>query len=131
MRVHGLDDKGGVGVSIDPCRSDITEIAGHTADVRKTFTFNAIFSFPHMVVLPGVVIALTMLSFSFVGDGLRDAFDPRLRQPRSTSTQSQRSDRISDFRQPVSSNSRIAMAAVADSANSLSMTAIMSARRAI
>ncbi len=38
--------------------------------------FNAIFSFPHMVVLPGVVIALTMLSFTFLGDGLRDALDP-------------------------------------------------------
>jgi oligopeptide transport system permease protein len=38
--------------------------------------FNAIFSFPHMVVLPGVAIALTMLSFTFLGDGLRDALDP-------------------------------------------------------
>jgi oligopeptide transport system permease protein len=28
--------------------------------------------------LPTILIALTMLSFSFVGDGLRDALDPRL-----------------------------------------------------
>ena len=42
--------------------------------------FSAIFSFPHMVVLPGIAIALTMLSFTFLGDGLRDALDPRLRR---------------------------------------------------
>ena len=39
--------------------------------------FNSIFSYPHMVLLPGVAIALTMLSFAFLGDGLRDALDPR------------------------------------------------------
>jgi len=38
--------------------------------------FNAIFSFPRMVLLPGIAIALTMLSFTFLGDGLRDALDP-------------------------------------------------------
>ncbi|MFL5804534.1 MAG: ABC transporter permease [Roseiflexaceae bacterium] len=38
--------------------------------------FDAIFSFPHMVALPGIAIALTMLSFTFLGDGLRDALDP-------------------------------------------------------
>jgi ABC-type dipeptide/oligopeptide/nickel transport system permease subunit len=39
--------------------------------------FNSIFSYPHIVILPGVAIALTMLSFTFLGDGLRDALDPR------------------------------------------------------
>jgi oligopeptide transport system permease protein len=39
--------------------------------------FNSIFSYPHMVVLPGLAIAITMLSFAFLGDGLRDALDPR------------------------------------------------------
>jgi ABC-type dipeptide/oligopeptide/nickel transport system permease subunit len=39
--------------------------------------FNSIFSYPHLVLLPGVAIALTMLSFTFLGDGLRDALDPR------------------------------------------------------
>jgi ABC-type dipeptide/oligopeptide/nickel transport system permease subunit len=34
----------------------------------------------HMGLFPTVMIALTMLSFSFVGDGLRDALDPRLRK---------------------------------------------------
>lgn len=39
--------------------------------------FNSIFSFPYLVVLPGIAIAITMLSFTFLGDGLRDALDPR------------------------------------------------------
>lgn len=39
--------------------------------------FTAIFSYPHLVVIPGSAIALTMLSCTFVGDGLRDALDPR------------------------------------------------------
>ncbi len=34
----------------------------------------------HMGLLPTLLIALIMLSFSFVGDGLRDALDPRLRK---------------------------------------------------
>jgi oligopeptide transport system permease protein len=42
--------------------------------------FDSIFSLPHLVVLPGIAIALTMLSFTFLGDGLRDALDPRGQQ---------------------------------------------------
>jgi oligopeptide transport system permease protein len=37
----------------------------------------AIFSAPHMVLFPALVIALTMLAFNFLGDGLRDALDPQ------------------------------------------------------
>jgi len=33
----------------------------------------------HLVVFPGVAIVITVLSFNQLGDGLRDAFDPRLR----------------------------------------------------
>lgn len=33
----------------------------------------------YLVTLPGVVLALTSLSIMFVGDGLRDAFDPKLK----------------------------------------------------
>jgi oligopeptide transport system permease protein len=31
-------------------------------------------------VFPSIAIALTMLSFTFLGDGLRDALDPRLKE---------------------------------------------------
>jgi oligopeptide transport system permease protein len=37
----------------------------------------AIFSAPHLVLFPALVIALTMLAFNFLGDGLRDALDPQ------------------------------------------------------
>jgi oligopeptide transport system permease protein len=42
--------------------------------------YQAIFSYPHQVFIPAVAIAITMLSFSFIGDGLRDALDPRMRR---------------------------------------------------
>ncbi|HKF78354.1 MAG TPA: ABC transporter permease [Candidatus Dormibacteraeota bacterium] len=32
------------------------------------------------VVFPAIAIAITMLSFTFIGDGLRDALDPRMRR---------------------------------------------------
>jgi oligopeptide transport system permease protein len=40
-------------------------------------SFNYIRVYWHLGLFPTLAIALTMLSFSFVGDGLRDALDPR------------------------------------------------------
>ena len=34
---------------------------------------------PHMLFFPGGAIFLTVLAFVFVGDGLRDALDPKLK----------------------------------------------------
>ncbi len=39
--------------------------------------YSAIYSVPMLVVYPAVAIALTMMAFTFIGDGLRDALDPR------------------------------------------------------
>ena len=36
--------------------------------------------FPWLVIFPGVALSLTLLAFNFVGDGLRDALDPRDRR---------------------------------------------------
>ena len=36
--------------------------------------------FPHMVVYPGIAIMLTVLALNLIGDGLRDALDPRLKR---------------------------------------------------
>jgi oligopeptide transport system permease protein len=36
--------------------------------------------YPHQLFFPSLMIALTMLSFTLLGDGLRDALDPKLRQ---------------------------------------------------
>ena len=35
--------------------------------------------YPERVVLPGLAISLTVLSVNYIGDGLRDALDPRIR----------------------------------------------------
>lgn len=40
---------------------------------------NQVFSAPHLVFFPGFAIMLTVLGFNLLGDGLRDALDPRLR----------------------------------------------------
>lgn len=37
-------------------------------------------SYPHKLLFPAIVICLLVLSFNLLGDGLRDAFDPKLRR---------------------------------------------------
>lgn len=39
---------------------------------------NQVFTAPHLVFYPGAAIMLTVLAFNLLGDGLRDALDPRL-----------------------------------------------------
>jgi ABC-type dipeptide/oligopeptide/nickel transport system permease subunit len=39
----------------------------------------SVFNAPHLVFFPGLAIMLTVLSFNLIGDGMRDALDPRLR----------------------------------------------------
>lgn len=39
---------------------------------------NQVFSSPHLVFFPGLAIMITVLAFNLLGDGLRDALDPRL-----------------------------------------------------
>jgi ABC-type dipeptide/oligopeptide/nickel transport system permease subunit len=38
---------------------------------------NSVFNAPHLVFFPGIAIMLTVLAFNLLGDGLRDALDPR------------------------------------------------------
>jgi len=40
---------------------------------------NYIYSHPHMSTFPGLAIFLAVIAFNLMGDGLRDALDPRLR----------------------------------------------------
>lgn len=37
-------------------------------------------SYPHMVISPALFLAVNLLAFNFLGDGLRDALDPSLRE---------------------------------------------------
>lgn len=42
----------------------------------KEFLFNA----PWVAIAPGIAILVIVLAFNFLGDGLRDALDPYLKQ---------------------------------------------------
>ena len=46
------------------------------SEVRERGGF---FSNRHILLVPSVALVLTTLSFNFLGDGLRDALDPRMR----------------------------------------------------
>ncbi|MDA8238638.1 MAG: ABC transporter permease [Chloroflexi bacterium] len=39
---------------------------------------NAVFAAPHLIIFPGLAIVVTCLAFNLLGDGVRDALDPRL-----------------------------------------------------
>lgn len=39
----------------------------------------AIRSYPHLVLFPAICLSLTIFAFNFLGDGLRDALDPRMK----------------------------------------------------
>jgi oligopeptide transport system permease protein len=39
----------------------------------------AVRTYPNQAIFPALALAITMFAFNFLGDGLRDAFDPRLR----------------------------------------------------
>jgi oligopeptide transport system permease protein len=39
----------------------------------------ALRSYPNQVLFPAIALAITMFAFNFLGDGLRDALDPRMR----------------------------------------------------
>lgn len=45
------------------------------SNAQQTMAF-----YPYQLFFPAFFIALTMLSFQLLGDGLRDALDPKLRQ---------------------------------------------------
>lgn len=40
---------------------------------------SAIRTYPHQAIFPALALAITMFAFNFLGDGLRDALDPRLK----------------------------------------------------
>jgi len=37
-------------------------------------------AYPYKLIFPALMIGLITLSFNLIGDGLRDAFDPKLRR---------------------------------------------------
>ncbi|AIO19537.1 Oligopeptide transport system permease protein OppC [Candidatus Izimaplasma bacterium HR1] len=61
-----------IGLGINEPAASLGALANDGAQVFQSYLYQ--------LVVPSVVIAFMMLSFNFVGDGLRDALDPRLRK---------------------------------------------------
>lgn len=61
-----------IGLGIQPPNTSWGALA---AAAQANFLF-----YPYQLLFPAVMIALTMLSFTLLGDGLRDALDPKLRK---------------------------------------------------
>lgn len=59
-----------IGLGVTPPRASWGTL---TAEAVETLR-----SYPHQLFFPAVAISLTMFAFNFLGDGLRDALDPRL-----------------------------------------------------
>ena len=49
---------------------------GSMLDAGRLFLRKA----PHIMIFPGLAITITVLAFNFLGDGLRDEMDPRLKK---------------------------------------------------
>ena len=63
-------------------RRRFREADGSVVDGELSVRFGEVeqvFTAPHLVFFPGLAIMLTVLGFNLFGDGLRDAFDPKLK----------------------------------------------------
>ena len=58
-----------IGIGIDPPTSSWGTLANDGWVALKFY--------PHLIIFPSLAIFLTILSFNFLGDGLRDFFDPK------------------------------------------------------
>jgi oligopeptide transport system permease protein len=58
-----------IGVGINPPTPSWGQMVGEGQQYLRTYW--------HLCVFPSIAIAITMLAFTFLGDGVRDAFDPR------------------------------------------------------
>ena len=50
------------------------------AMISSAAKFEYLASYPNFWIPPGLCITLAILAFNFVGDGLRDAFDPKMKR---------------------------------------------------
>jgi oligopeptide transport system permease protein len=60
-----------IGVGINPPTPSWGQMVGEGQQYLRTYW--------HLCVFPSIAIGVTMLSFTFLGDGVRDALDPKLR----------------------------------------------------
>ena len=57
-----------------------TEYATWGNMINAASNNTALTLYPHLWIPPGICIVLAVLAFNFIGDGLRDAFDPKARR---------------------------------------------------
>jgi oligopeptide transport system permease protein len=60
-----------IGIGVQPPRASWGSLVSEGQDYIR--------SDPHLVFFPAVAIAIALVSFTFLGDGLRDALDPKLK----------------------------------------------------
>jgi peptide/nickel transport system permease protein len=48
--------------------------------IEESRSFDILYNAPHVLLFPGLAIALTVMSFNFIGDGLREYLDPKQRK---------------------------------------------------
>lgn len=63
---------GFLGLGVQPPAAEWGDMLGRA----RVFIFEA----PYMLIFPGIAITITVLAFNLLGDGLRDAFDPKSRK---------------------------------------------------
>jgi len=63
---------GFLGLGVQPPAAEWGDMLGRA----RVFIFEA----PYMLIFPGIAITITVLAFNLLGDGLRDAFDPKARK---------------------------------------------------
>ena len=63
---------------------------GTMLDAGRSHLFDA----PHLTIFPGLAIAMLVLGFNFLGDGLRDRVDPKLAQVEARVPSSQERDSV-------------------------------------
>ena len=61
-----------IGLGVDPPTPSWGIMISEGAQALRTY--------PNQVLVPAIFLSITTLAFNFLGDGLRDAFDPRLKQ---------------------------------------------------
>lgn len=60
-----------IGMGVQPPKPEWGSMLSEAREVMRTV--------PHLIIIPGIFIIVTALSFNLLGDGLRDAIDPRLK----------------------------------------------------
>jgi oligopeptide transport system permease protein len=60
-----------IGLGVDPPTPSWGAMIADGAQSIRTY--------PHMVLFPALALAITMFAFNFLGDGLRDALDPKMK----------------------------------------------------